>query len=153
MEWGDSIYEGEWVGNIRSGRGRSIWKSDGRQYCGEWSENEFHGKGVFSFPSGHVFFGKFKKHCPTEGFLYDPGGRVFSVSYKGNSQKWNGHLPTAESINQVSNEREESKIIEDMYDAFVLKNTAIRRAQRNSGTPNYPGHDHISRHVRISAET
>ena len=120
IDWADCIYEGEWIGNTRTGSGRLISRSDGRQYCGEWSDNTFNGKGVFSYATGHVFFGTFKSHCPLEGYLYDPSGSVYSVTYSGKTRCWEGKLPTAEQINQISDQREIDRILEDMYDDFVL---------------------------------
>ena len=155
---GECIYEGEWVDNVRSGQGRLIWISDGRQYCGEWSDDAFHGSGVFSFSTGHVFHGTFNNHCPLKGFLYDPSGSIFSVSYKGNAICWEGRLPTAELINEITDEQQKSKAIEEIYDAFVLsKNYRQTNGDAAAAGGRHPGERRNSfpeppKHVPFRAE-
>jgi hypothetical protein len=128
IDWKECKYEGEWAGKIRNGRGRSTWISDGSQYCGEWSNNAFNGKGVFSYGSGHVFHGNFDTFCPVDGILYAPSGAVYSVTYKGKTRCWLGKLPTAQFINEISDEQEVAGVIEELYDALVLPTDSDRKS-------------------------
>jgi hypothetical protein len=135
IDWKECKYEGEWAGKIREGKGRSIWVSDGSQYCGEWSNDAFNGKGVYSYGSGHVFHGNFDAFCPVDGILYDPSGTVYSVTYKkGKARCWLGKLPTAQSFSEILDEQEVAQAIEEIYDAFVLPADCDRKHQdQNAG--------------------
>jgi hypothetical protein len=67
-----------------------------------------------------VFHGTFDAFCPVDGILYAPNGTVYSVAYKRKTRSWLGKLSTAESINEISDEKEVARVIEELYDAFVL---------------------------------
>ncbi|RWS25325.1 MORN repeat-containing protein 4-like protein [Leptotrombidium deliense] len=53
--------------------------SDGSLYCGEWNKlGEKHGVGVYSFPDGSRYEGRFEKGLPSGlGVMYFTGGDVY----------------------------------------------------------------------------
>ena len=51
-----AIYEGEWLGGFRHGKGIQKWV-DGAQYEGEWAEGKAHGKGTFTHTDGDMYTG------------------------------------------------------------------------------------------------
>ena len=54
-----SLYKGELkYGVIRDGQGHNKW-SDGREYTGQWFNDQPHGKGMLVFPDGTVYRGEF----------------------------------------------------------------------------------------------
>jgi hypothetical protein len=53
------VYEGQWNGNERSGRGTQIWK-DGSIYEGYWKNNLAHGYGRLIHADGDVYIGEWK---------------------------------------------------------------------------------------------
>jgi len=46
-----SKYTGEWVGNMRDGRGTMKW-ADGSSYCGTWEDDMANGHGKFIYSNG-----------------------------------------------------------------------------------------------------
>jgi hypothetical protein len=55
----EAKYQGEWVGNIRDGRGYQIWP-DGSLYEGFWSNNKANGRGRLIHADGDVYEGEWK---------------------------------------------------------------------------------------------
>ena len=51
-----AVYEGEWIGDKRHGKGKMTWK-DGSFYEGEWKENEANGEGTMHYSTGDSFKG------------------------------------------------------------------------------------------------
>ena len=53
----DAVYEGEWKGGMRHGKGKMAW-ADGGRYEGEWQYNQACGEGTFHHTSGDVYIGR-----------------------------------------------------------------------------------------------
>lgn len=51
-----SIYNGEWRGGFRQGKGSMIW-ADGAQYEGEWNMGRAYGTGKFTHSKGEIYDG------------------------------------------------------------------------------------------------
>jgi hypothetical protein len=59
--WPDgSVYEGEWRGGRRHGRG-VMRGPDGGTYAGEWADGRKHGDGKYKWASGAEYEGRFKE--------------------------------------------------------------------------------------------
>lgn len=73
-------YEGEWLNNMRHGRGTETWK-DGRSFSGEFLE-DFKHYGEFSFPDGTNYNGSFlKNEFSGFGVLSSPGKYHYSGGF------------------------------------------------------------------------
>lgn len=55
----EAKYQGEWVENVRDGRGYQIWP-DGSLYEGFWSNNKANGRGRLIHADGDVYEGEWK---------------------------------------------------------------------------------------------
>jgi hypothetical protein len=55
LGWG-IIYDGEWKGDLRHGRGTQTWP-DGCRYDGEWEEGKCEGSGTMHYPEGDIYSG------------------------------------------------------------------------------------------------
>lgn len=53
-----AVYEGEWLGGFRNGKGKITW-SDGATYEGNWQLGYAHGKGTFMDCLGNRYEGNF----------------------------------------------------------------------------------------------
>jgi hypothetical protein len=51
-----AVYEGEWKGGFRDGKGVQTWP-DGAIYEGEWKDNKAMGKGKFTHVDGDTYEG------------------------------------------------------------------------------------------------
>ena len=52
-----SVYEGEYVGNVRSGKGKMTY-ADGAVYEGSWEGGKRAGSGVYTYSNGDVYRGE-----------------------------------------------------------------------------------------------
>lgn len=52
-----TVYEGEWLGGFRHGKGRCFW-NDGSTYEGTWSYGYPNGTGIFNHSDGDIYSGK-----------------------------------------------------------------------------------------------
>jgi hypothetical protein len=55
----EAKYQGEWIGNVRDGRGYQIWP-DGSLYEGFWKNNKANGRGRLIHADGDVYEGEWK---------------------------------------------------------------------------------------------
>jgi hypothetical protein len=53
----DAVYDGEWLGSLRDGKGSQVWP-DGAKYEGDWEKNMASGKGRFYHVDGDIFDGE-----------------------------------------------------------------------------------------------
>jgi hypothetical protein len=58
-EYLGSIYEGDFVGNIREGAG-TYWYADGTVYRGDWKSGKSHGRGELITPNRDRYIGEWK---------------------------------------------------------------------------------------------
>lgn len=56
-----AVYDGEWLGNERSGFGTQTW-ADGAEYQGEWRQNTASGRGCFKHCDGDVYIGQWRQN-------------------------------------------------------------------------------------------
>jgi hypothetical protein len=55
------------------------------RYDGQFHEDDYHGRGVFTSAQGDwTYSGGFEEYRPTEGELVEVGGRRFKVTYRKN---------------------------------------------------------------------
>ena len=55
----EAKYQGEWIGNVRDGRGYQVWP-DGSLYEGFWKNNKANGRGRLIHADGDVYEGEWK---------------------------------------------------------------------------------------------
>ena len=52
-----NVYHGEWLGEVKDGKGTQTWVATGTVYTGEWRNNVPHGQGKFTKMNGDVHEG------------------------------------------------------------------------------------------------
>lgn len=76
-----SVYEGQFLDNAIDGHGTYIWAGggNGRKYHGQWSKNQMHGFGEFTFADGRRYSGEYVHDQKSgEGTFTWPDGREYS---------------------------------------------------------------------------
>jgi len=56
----DFIYKGEFIQNIRKGKGEIFFKKNKEIYEGEFDEGKINGIGIYTFKNGDIYQGQFK---------------------------------------------------------------------------------------------
>jgi len=83
-------YQGKWVANKMSGKGKTLWKTRNINYIGYYLEGKKHGLGKMAFPDGKIFVGfwSFGKR----------NGNGIEIDEKGGKSKgcWNNDEKTME---------------------------------------------------------
>lgn len=76
------VYEGEYDENHRKhGHGVLTW-ADGRQYKGQFANDDFHGEGVMTWPDGNKYVGHYANgNKEGDGILYLPNGSKLSGQF------------------------------------------------------------------------
>ena len=76
-----AVYEGHWIDNVRSGKGRYKW-ANGDEYEGEWKNDMCSGKGTARFINQFIQYdGDWKRDLPngygvlTEHFAFKTSGQ------------------------------------------------------------------------------
>lgn len=71
-----AVYNGEWAGNDRHGRGIQVWP-DGTRYDGEWLADCAHGRGCFRFGRGDEYIGEWRQNAANGLGVYRREGIVY----------------------------------------------------------------------------
>ncbi len=75
-------YEGEWVNNLRQGKGAFYW-TDGQYYHGDYKNDLREGTGTYFWPNGEKYIGQWKKDKRHgEGIFYNKKGKTVKGVWK-----------------------------------------------------------------------
>ena len=91
-----AVYEGEWKGNARHGKGKMTWR-DGASYEGEWQKNQACGKGTFSYANGDVYTGSWERN-KANGF-----GEFWTADGSKYESQWEDDLQHGHGVEKLSN--------------------------------------------------
>jgi len=90
MEEDGSRYEGEWVDNKKTGKGKMVW-ADGRVYDGTWLENRYHGRGTLTYKDGRRYVGEYMHDAMHgEGIYTWADGARYEGEYQHNRKHGRG---------------------------------------------------------------
>jgi hypothetical protein len=84
------VYEGEIVGDTRTGQGVYLW-ADQHRYEGEFLDNRMHGQGVYTWPDGRQYTGSFvADRREGRGVLEWPNGDRYEGQFRDNQMHGEG---------------------------------------------------------------
>jgi len=105
-----SVYDGDLVNGIRSGKGKGITANGGGVYEGDWVNDTFNGKGKITLANGGVYegdfvFGRFTKGKTTlaSGAVYEGDFVDFKLTGKGKSISSDGTVYEGDFVNYKRN--------------------------------------------------
>eukprot|EP00960_Hanusia_phi_P043621 756155-Hanusia_phi.AAC.4 len=87
--WADgTVYEGEYVDDLRNGEGQGYYMASEYQYVGSWRDDSMEGEGVYECLDKRknvirIFQGTFEKQFPVSGTLQTSDGQIHEVCYDG----------------------------------------------------------------------
>ena len=94
-EWVEDmmIYDGEWVNDKRTGKGRYTWPS-GDFYEGEWNNDNAHGYGIMKSSNGNIYEGEWKngKKDGKGKMTYHPDGNFYEGEWKNGKKDGKGKM-------------------------------------------------------------
>lgn len=89
------VYEGDIVGDMRTGQGTYTW-ADGHRYVGEFLSNRMHGQGVYTWPDQRSYVGGFvEDRREGHGVLTWPNGNRYEGEFLDNQMHGQGTLTWA----------------------------------------------------------
>lgn len=96
-------YEGDFVENKKTGRGKMIYAT-GEIYEGEWRDDTQNGQGTMTWPTGAEYVGQWKdgKRCG-KGEMHHVNGDHYSGNWEDNVPHGQGTLITASGVNYTGN--------------------------------------------------
>lgn len=87
-----SVFEGQFRGLERHGRGTFTW-SDGGSYAGQFDSNDMHGEGTYVWCDGSTFYGQWQHNeMGPDGVMKWPDGRKYHGQFRGGKKHGEGRL-------------------------------------------------------------
>jgi hypothetical protein len=97
-------FTGSFVAGVKQGSGRMEYASSGIVYEGEWRDNQRHGNGCLTWPTGDVYEGEWRHDCRHgHGTLRWANGDVFEGDWDENYRHGKGVIKFATDASALSN--------------------------------------------------